>query len=476
MKKELKKLEAIAKQLEPGSKSRKAVRKKIISYTEYFLDNVEQLPSFIETKDKGKALLKEKIKEKGISTEKALKLIEKNVDSTGLNPASGGHLGYIPGGGIYYSALGDYMAAITNRYSGIFFASPGATRMENMLVKWMAGLIGYPSSAAGSLLSGGSIANLTAIVTARDAHKIKSKDIPKTVVYLTKQVHHCVDKAIRIAGLEESVKRHVPMDENYRMDIRQLEQQIKQDKKAGLTPWLVIGSAGTTDVGAVDPLQQIGSIAKKYAMWFHVDAAYGGFFILTKSGKKLLKGIELSDSAVMDPHKGLFIPYGLGVVIVKNKKHLSSSHQYLASYMQDTINSRDEDSPADLSPELTRHFRGLRLWLPLMLHGVKPFRACLEEKLLLTQYFFEKIKKLGFEVGPTPELSVATYRYVPEKGDANEFNAQLVKAVQKDGRVFISSTTMNGKFVLRFACLSFRTHLKTVDTLIRVLKKLTLNK
>lgn len=476
MQKELKKLEIIAKQLEPGTKNRKLVRKKIISYTENFLNNIDELPAFVDSKDNGRNLLKEKIKEKGINTDKALKLLKQNVDNNGLNPASGGHLGYIPGGGVYYSALGDYIAATTNRYSGIFFASPGAARMENMLVKWMAELIGYPTTAAGSLLSGGSIANLTAIVSARDAHKIKSAAIPKTVIYLTKQVHHCIDKAIRIAGLEECVKRHVPMDENYKMDVKQLEQLIKKDKAAGLKPWLVIGSAGTTDVGAVDPLQKIAGIAKKYSLWFHVDAAYGGFFILTKTGKKILKGIELSDSAVMDPHKGLFLPYGLGAVIVKNKKHMLASHQYLASYMQDTIDTREEDSPADLSPELTRHFRGMRMWLPLMLHGIKPFRACLEEKLLLTQYFFEEIKKLGFEVGPEPELSVATYRYVPKKGDINEFNAQLVKAVQKDGRVFISSTTMNGKFVLRFACLSFRTHLSTVNTLLKVLKENTRNK
>ncbi len=138
--------------------------------------------------------------------------------------------------------------------------------------------------------------------------------------------------------------------------------------------------------------------------------------------------------------------------------------------MQDTLSATEEPSPADLSPELTKHFRGLRMWLPLKLHGLKPFRACLQEKLLLARYFYVEIQKLGFETGPMPELSVVTYRFLPTKGDANAFNKKLLRAVQQDGRVFISSTLLDGKFTLRFACLSFRTHRSTVDTLLDVLR------
>lgn len=475
MKNEIKRLERSAKLLEVNAHRRKRDRNNVISYTEKFLDTLSTIPAFAETKTYGKELYNEKIKETGINIKKVLKIVSKNIDNVSLNPASGGHLGYIPGGGIYYSALGDYMAAITNRYSGIFYASPGAVRMENMLVKWMAKLVNYPSSAAGTLLSGGSIANLTAIVTAREAHKIKASVINKTVVYLTQHAHHCIGKALRIAGLDECIIRQIPMDVNYKMDAIELENQINSDIQSGYKPWLIIASAGTTDVGAIDPLNKIGAIAKKHSLWFHVDAAYGGFFTLTKKGKQKLKGISLSDSIVMDPHKGLFLPYGIGVVIVKNKKYLQDSFQYTANYMQDAIHNNDEISPANLSPELTRHFRGLRMWLPLMLHGVKPFRACLDEKLLLAQYFYNEIKKLGFETGPKPELTVVTYRYVPKTGDANKFNEELVKAVQHDGRVFISSTTINGIYMLRFACLSFRTHLQTVNTLLDILAKHTKN-
>jgi aromatic-L-amino-acid/L-tryptophan decarboxylase len=469
--KRIKELEKLALQLEPGKAQRKSVRRKVIGYTEDFLENIDELKAFVVSKHKGAKIRKSPVSEKPISTEAALSLIADNVDTPGLNPASGGHLGYIPGGGLYYSALGDYMADISNRYAGIFFASPGAVRMENMLIDWMAGIAGYPKSAAGNLASGGSIANLIAIVTARDAHDVKAKEIDRTVIYLSAHVHHCLHKAIRIAGLNECIVRHIPLDERFRIKPDELEKTIEQDKASGLKPWLLIASAGTTDVGAVDPLEEIGIIAEKHKLWFHVDGAYGAFFILTKHGKKVLKGIERSHSLVMDPHKGLFLPYGLGVVLVKDRDLLQNAHFYQANYMQDTLTSVEELSPADLSPELTKHFRGLRLWLPLKLLGLKPFRAALEEKLLLARYFHSEVQKLGFEVGPEPELSVVTYRYLPKQGDANAFNERLVQEVQKDGRVFISSTVIDGKFTLRLAVLSFRTHLKTIDLLLRVLKE-----
>lgn len=467
----LKKLERIARELEPTAGERRFTRDRIVSYGEDFLNRLEEANAFDSKPDKGIGILDSPISEDPIPIEEALTLLGQNVDTQGLNPASAGHLGYIPGGGLYYSALGDYLAAITNRYAGVFFASPGAVRIENMLISWMAGILGYPVNSAGNLTSGGSIANLIAIVTSRDAQKINSTNIARSVIYLSHQAHHSLQKAIRIAGLDECILRYVNLDRQYRIIPGELEEQVEADKRNGLNPFLIIGTAGTTDVGAIDPLDEIGDIAHRHGLWFHLDAAYGGFFILAAQGKAKLKGIEKSDSVCIDPHKGLFVPYGLGAVLVKDIARMQGSLSYLANYMQDTFSSTDEPSPADLSPELSKHFRGLRLWLPLKLHGTRPFAACLEEKLLLTRYFYQEIQKLGFEVECEPELSVVIYRYVPKKGDADLFNKRLVEEVQKDGRVFISSTLLNGKFILRFAILSFRTHLKTVDLALRILKE-----
>lgn len=464
-------LEKVSRLLEPTPKQRKEVREGVVNYTEEFIDTIETSPAFNTSRKESELFLHSPIKEEGAPLNDVLFLLQTGLDKPSLNPASGGHLGYIPGGGLYYSALGDYWADITNRYAGIFFAGPGAVRMENMLIKWTAGIAGYPDNAVGNLTSGGSLANLSAIVTARDFKQITSEKVKKAVIYLSKEVHHCVYKAIRIAGLAECVVRHLELDENYRIIPEKLEAQIAGDSKKGLIPFLVVASAGTTDTGSVDPLKEIGEIAKKYSLWYHVDAAYGGYFLLTDYGKKKLAGIELSDSFAIDPHKGLFLPYGLGMIIVKNEAALAASHYSKANYMQDALVADEEPSPADLSPELTKHFRGLRMWLPLKLLGLKPFRACLEEKLLLTRYFYNEVKKLGFEVGPEPELSVATYRYISKKHEPNIFNKRLMEEVVKDGRVFISSTMLEDRFMLRLAVLSFRTHLSTINTLLTLLKE-----
>lgn len=471
LKKQIAMREHEARQLEPSRVARRDIQRAVLAYAESFLDSLEHGKAYQAHSDRGVGLLASPIGEKPAPIASLLRILHKSVDFPALNPASGGHLGYIPGGGIYYAALGDYLADVTNRYSGVFYAGPGAVRMENMLIRWVAKVVGYPASSGGNLASGGSIANLIAICTARDAKGITAGKVRKAVIYLTHQAHHSVEKAIRIAGLKECVLRYVPIDDQYRMAAGELKKMIESDRRKKLIPFLLIASAGTTDVGAIDPLEDLGALARRHKMWFHVDAAYGGFFVLTKEGKKKLKGMEVSDSLVIDPHKGLFLPYGLGIVLVKDPKLLNATHYYQANYMQDALGDVEEPSPADLSPELTKHFRGLRMWLPLKLHGIRPFRSCLEEKLLLAKYFFEEVRKLGFTTGPEPELSVVTYRYVPTKGNANTFNKKLLEFVQEDGRVFISSTMLNNQFTLRFACLSFRTHRSTVDTLLDVLRQ-----
>ncbi len=469
MRSKLREHEIASRWLEPSSTERAVTRSRVVEYSESFLDSIDSLNAYNVSQTTGIGLLDSPITETGIGIEAAIALLEKNVDTPGLNPASGAHLGYIPGGGIYYSALGDYLADVFNRYAGVFYASPGAVRMENMLIRWMCDLVGYGEGSHGNLTTSGSLANMIAIVAARDGKQIMSADVPRSVIYISKQTHHSVAKAINVAGLRECPVRYVELDDKYRMRADHLAAQIQKDLADGLKPFLVVASAGTTDVGAIDPLTEIGDIADRHGLWYHIDAAYGGFFVLTDEGKAKLKGLEQADSVIMDPHKGLFLPYGLGVVLVKNVEHLKRAFAFNASYMQDAFAAPDELSPAELSPELTKHFRGLRLWLPLKLHGLAPFRACLEEKLLLAQYFHAEVQKLRFESDLEPELSVVTYRYVPKHGDANEFNKRLLDAIVADGRVFISSTTLDGKFTLRFACLAFRTHLATVDTLLEVL-------
>jgi glutamate/tyrosine decarboxylase-like PLP-dependent enzyme len=410
--------------------------------------------------------------EEATPLEDLLGVLARDISATGVNETSPRFFGYVPGGGLYASALGDYLAAVFNRYVGVHFASPDAARLERELVAWLAGLVGYPAeTSGGDLTSGGSIANLSAIVAARQAHGVKSFDVPRRVVYATRYAHHSLQKALRIAGLAECVQRTVESDAAGRMDTADLVRCVSAHRKAGLLPWMVIANAGTTDTGAVDPLADIAGLCTEQKLWLHVDAAYGGAFLLCEPGRRALAGIERSDSAVIDPHKGLFLPFGSGALVVKDRASLLAAHTQSADYMQDALRGAVEHSSADLSPELSRPFRGLRLWLALKLHGLAPFRAALEEKLLLARHFHERLATIpGFEVGPPPDLSIVTYRYVPKSGDADAFNRSLVEAMKADGRVFVSSTMLNGRFVLRLAVLQFRTHLEHVEQAIELLE------
>jgi aromatic-L-amino-acid decarboxylase len=456
--------------LNPDLNERGHLAELVFDFANEFLESVPDAKAYMDRPDRGQALLDSPIDETGIGIHASLDLIRDHVTSVGLNPTSGRFLGYIPGGGLFYSALGDFLAAVTNRYSGVFFAGPGAVRIENMLIRWMADLIGYPDSAAGYLSSGGSVANQSAIVAARDHFGIEGAEIPRSVVYMTAHTHHCIEKALRMAGLRQCIVRQVPVDLKYRMNVEALSEVVRQDRENGLRPWLVVSSAGTTNTGSVDPLADIADVAESEGLWHHVDAAYGGFFILCRDGREILTGMGRSDSIVMDPHKTLFLPYGTGALIVRERERLLASAYVGADYLQDTLGDIAETSPSDLSPELTRHFRGLRLWLPLKVLGLAPFREALSEKIQLARYFHEQIAAMdGFEVGPAPDLSVVTFRYIPKSGDADVFNQRLVREIHKDGRVFISTTQVDGHFTLRMAAVNFRTHRADIDTALEVI-------
>lgn len=455
---QIKQLEELSNQLEVSEFERENTLKQVSAYTNQFINQLPVVKAFNEASKPCCGLEINNIKK---SLHQLLEIYQKEVVEKGIIAASGGHLGYIPGGGIFNASIADFLAAVTNPYAGIFYASPGAVTIENEVIDWLKKVFDFPKSAVGNLASGGSVSNLIALTAARDKHQIKNEKITKSVIYLSVQVHHCIQKALRIIGLEDVIIRYVELDEKHKMKIDVLELLIENDKANNLTPFLVVASAGTTDTGAIDPLDEIATITKKNKMWLHVDAAYGGFFILT-SKKALFKGIEKADSLVIDPHKGMFLPYGLGAVLIKDKEAVFHSNHYLANYMQDAQNDDLSYSPANVSPELTKHFRGLRLWLPLQLHGIEPFVACLEEKLVLTTYFRKKLVEMGFYVGPIPDLSVS-YFWFPFKENENEQNKLLMDAIHKDGSVFLSSSIVNKKFVIRMAILSFRTRLYTID-------------
>ncbi len=474
MKQELRRLKALSAALEPGPRQRAEWRRGIIQHGEEFIRALPELPAFRSVKGAGARVLASKFSETQENISSVLSLFADDVQKAGVRLGSPGYLAFIPISSLYPAALGDYLAAVANPFAGNFFASPGAVRLEHSLTRWMAEFVGYPKTAAGDLTSGGSISNLSAIVCARDAHKLKARNFDRTVVYLSSQTHHSVGKALRVAGLRDCIQREIPLDRAYRMDATALEHTIRKDRKQGLSPWLIVAAAGSTDTGAVDPLDDIAVISRREGLWLHVDGAYGAMFALCPAGKGILRGIERSDSLTLDPHKGLFMPCGSGAVLVRKGEHLLHPFRYAAHYLQDrdTLASSDEFSPSELSPELTRPFRGLRLWLSLKLIGLRAFRAALEEKLLLARYFYDEIQSIErIEVGPPPQLSVVVFRCIPRRGDPDQYNLRMLKSIQRGGRIFISSTRLDGNVWLRLAVLCAATHQDHIDLALKVFKR-----
>ncbi len=453
-------LAAQAASLEPDSEQRRFLGQQALDHALSFLDGVEEAPSLRPAAEAWSQPLEPEFCEGGRDPAFIFDYVGECIERPGIATTSPRFMGYIPGGGLFHSALGDLLAAASNKYSGFAPAAPGAVRIENACIAWLASVVGFPSEASGTLTSGGSMANLAAIVAAREARDPDGGG----AVYLTRFAHHCVDKALHIAGRGRAPRREIPTDRRYRMSAEALEAALLADQRDGVRPWLVVASAGTVDTGSVDPLEEIAEICRRYGAWLHVDGAYGGLFSLCEEGRERLRGIERADSVALDPHKTLFLPYGTGAVVVREGRLLLDAFSASADYIRPFVETDVGLSPADLSPELTRHFRALRLWLPLQIAGVAAFRAAQAEKLKLARYFHARLSAIGgFDAGAEPDLSVVAFRFKPKSGDEDRFNEQLLDHIQKEGRVMLSGTRIDGRFTLRCAILCFRTHLEHVD-------------
>ena len=394
-----------------------------------------------------------------------LDLLFKELIPKGYNTAGPGYLAYIPGGGLFHSAVADLISDAVNRYVGVWIAAPGLAQLEANVIRWFSTIVGYPAEARGILTTGGSLANFTALVTAR--RDLLPEDFLSGTLYASDQVHHSVVKAAMLAGFPARNVREIATDDTYRIRLDHLEKSIESDRRDGLRPFLVVGNAGTTNTGAVDDLNGLADVAERENVWLHIDAAYGGFFMLTAQGREVMRGIERSDSITLDPHKGLFLPYGTGSLLVRDGDALRRAHAVDASYLPPMQQDPDLIDFCLYSPELSRDFRGLRVWLPIKMHGIEPFRRNLEEKLELAAWATEELRSIpGVEVVAEPQLSLVAFRVTRPGLDTeaeNEFNRRLVVQVNARKRVYLTGTMLRGKFVIRICVLSFRTHFDRME-------------
>ena len=396
-----------------------------------------------------------------------LELVE-TIANNAADNSGPGFLAYIPGGGLFASSLADLLSTTIDRYVNLWSEAPVAAQIENNVVRWLCDLFGFPVGSRGVLTSGGSMANFSAIVAARTDRL--PEDFLSGLLYVSEHVHQSVTKAAMLAGFPVRNVRSVAADPSLRMDVDELRRGIAEDRAAGLTPFAVVGSAGTTNTGAIDPLDALADVAAAEELWFHVDAAYGGFFQLTARGRESFRGIERADSITLDPHKGMFLPYGTGALVVREGKKLRDAHHVgTSAYLQDLASDADIPNFAEYSAELSRDFRGLRVWFPLKLHGVSAFREALDEKLDLTEHLYEELKAdPNLEVPWAPDLTVVPFRL--RDGD-DAANRALLVAINASGRVFLSSTVLEGRFTLRPCIVSHRTHRDRIDECIAIIRR-----
>ncbi len=434
-----------------------------------FLDNIEKPANFDSSSSSKRArLLTEKLPETEQPFEKILDDLFENRIPNALPTTHPGFMAYVPGGGIFHAAIADLIAKVSNRYVGIDAVAPLMNQIEVDVVKWLCEIIGYPLTSGGTLTSGGSLANLTAVICARTI--TMGDDFVQGCAYASEFVHHSQWKAFHAAGIASSRIRSIPVDSNFRLDLKALEKTIEQDIKKGLTPMMIVATAGSTNTGSIDALETLSALAKQHDMWLHIDAAYGGLFSMIKEGKDRLSGIDLADSITLDPHKGLFLPYGTGAFIVRDRKLLRSVFTHDADYMPSTSTQQDTWNFSEMSLELTRPFRGLAIWLPLKMLGANVFRKALSEKLELANYFYQSIfSSRQWQIIAKPELSITVFNYHSDTlslTEQNSINQSIIEYVNAKGRANISGTVIKGYSVIRCCILSFRTHKTHVDQLI----------
>lgn len=370
-----------------------------------------------------------------------------------------GYLAYIPGGGVYPAALADFIADATNRYTGVWAAAPALVQLEANALDWLREWMCFPVGTAGLFTAGGSMATFNAILCARERHL--GANIREGTLYTSDQAHHSVVKAAKIAGIFHDRVRVIPTDQDFRMRPDALAEAIAEDRKRGMRPFMVASSAGTTNTGAVDPLDAIADLCQREGLWHHIDGAYGAFFHACPELRSLLQGLPRADSLTLDPHKGMFLPYGTGALLVRDGRTLREVHSATAGYLPE--NQGEFYDPAQYGPELSRGFPGLRVWMAVKMFGAAHYRTAIAEKRALAVWAAEQIAQIpGIVMDAWPQLSLFAFHMegpgLTTQAARNEATRRLMDQVTARGRVMLTGCTVGDRHLARVCVLSFRTH------------------
>jgi glutamate/tyrosine decarboxylase-like PLP-dependent enzyme len=373
-------------------------------------------------------------------------------------------LAFVPGCPTWPGILADFIAAGHNIFQGTWLGSSGISALELVVLEWFKQWLGFPQSAGGLLLSGGSAANLTALACARINH---ARNPERAVIYYSAESHSSVIKAARVLGFTRDRIHAVPVDQQMRLPIAGLRTAISEDRAKGLEPLAIVANAGATSTGAIDPLDQLATLAEDERMWLHIDAAYGGFAVLTERGRAWLRGIERAHSITLDPHKWLYQPFEVGGLLMRDPTHLARAFHSSADYLQDTVVAGAEVNFGDRGVQLTRSARVLKVWLSIQFFGLAAFRAAIDRSLDLAQYTQLRIERTpNLELLTPATLGIVCFRKRwPDASPAelDERNARLTRILADSGLALISSTRVHGKYALRVCILNHRTTQEDVD-------------
>jgi len=394
--------------------------------------------------------------------------------------------GYVASPSTPIGAYGDLIASALNANITCWRSGPAGTELERMVVRWLGSLIHYDREANGLLTSGGSMANMIALLIAsrrKSGADASRRGLwnsgPPMTVYASEEVHMSIPKAADILGFGRDQVRVIECDDRQRMRVDLLRQRIEADLREGLRPFCVVGSAGTVNTGVVDPLADIAGVAREFDLWFHVDGAYGAPGVLDERKRTLFKGIERADSVSLDPHKWLYVPVDAGCLLFRDAAAARAAFNTEDADYIKTHGYSDEEAFAfwDYGVELSRRFRALKVWLTLQYYGSRRIAEAISDDILLAEYLGEVVTNADdFELLAPVELSICCFRYVPpgaNNSDAqlDRLNASLMELVQKGGRAYVSNATVNGRFALRACLTNFRTTKSDIDTTIQVIRE-----
>jgi aromatic-L-amino-acid/L-tryptophan decarboxylase len=406
--------------------------------------------------------------------------------------------GYVQSPGTPLAAIADLLASTLNANLTAWRSAPAPVELERLTVNWIAQLIGFPPDSAGLFVSGGSMANLAALATARNAKasgEFASKGMQgerqKMCLYVSEETHHSVEKAAVLLGIGSDCVRKIEVDEKRKLRLDHLIRTIEADLASGHLPFCVVGNAGTVMTGVVDPLIAISEIARKFDLWMHVDAAYGGFAILAESAKPLFGGMELADSVALDPHKWMYLPVDCGCVLYRDPASARAAFAHDAEYTR--VMGREADEAFafwDYGPELSRRFRALKVWMVLKGVGVRLLGESVENDLRCARHLEKLVHDSDdFEMLMPVELSIFCFRHVPEEfkqrlsaaelkdrgqveQELDRWNEKLLLALQQDGSSYLSNALINGRFALRGCVINYRTTLKDMEILLEDVRRL----